>query len=88
AQKTRGPFWRNPGGPFFLSLGEKYMNYNLKLRGKIIEVFGHQWRFAQFLGIPEAEVSRVVNQRKAISQKRKREWAKALNVQPGEIFNE
>lgn len=62
--------------------------YNLMLKGKIIEVFGAQWKFAQHLGIHEAFVSRVLNQRQELSPKKRREWAKALSTQPGEIFDE
>ncbi len=61
--------------------------YNLMLKGKIIEVFGSQWKFAHHLGIHESEISKVINQRKKLSTEKKKEWAKALNSEPGEIFN-
>ncbi|RJQ70855.1 MAG: DUF739 family protein [Desulfobacteraceae bacterium] len=68
------------------------MEVDYRLKAKIAEKFGTQWRFAYFLGIDEAIVSKVVNRRQKrrcwLTAERKRAWADALGCRPEEIFED
>jgi hypothetical protein len=61
---------------------------NRKLKGKIVEVFGSQTNFAMKVGEDETFVSRVVNGRRELDEKKQRRWAKALKVNSGEFFDD
>ncbi len=61
------------------------MNFKLKL--KIIEKFGGQWRFAQAVNEHECIVSKIVRNRKELSHEKKLTWAKVLGCRVGEIFS-
>lgn len=60
------------------------MNLNLKV--KIIERFHTQADFAQSIGADDSLVSRVVRDRRQLSDEKKTLWAKALGCKPEEIF--
>jgi len=51
---------------------------NLKLKFRIIELFGNQANFAQRMGLQESLVSRVVRGRRNLSKKDQKKWAKIL----------
>jgi hypothetical protein len=60
------------------------MNY--KLKAKIIERFGYQWKFAQFLEIDEAVISRVLRGSRQLDDAAKKQWADALGSTEKELF--
>lgn len=55
------------------------MRYN-KLRGRIIELFGSQEKFAKELGISRVSVSKKMNGKSGFSQKDIIKWAKLLKI--------
>jgi plasmid maintenance system antidote protein VapI len=59
---------------------------NTRLKAKIIEKCGHQWSFAQLLGIHESEVSRVLRGQRKLSAAERDRWAAALGTRPSELF--
>ena len=59
---------------------------NTKLKAKIIENYGHQWRFAAAADVPESLVSKILNGRRELSAENKRIWAKALKCKVSDIF--
>ena len=59
---------------------------NMKLKAKIIEHYGHQWRFAAAAGVPESLVSKILNGRFELSDENKRIWAKFLKCKASDIF--
>jgi hypothetical protein len=64
--------------PFFLGIfkQEKKQMYNSKLKGKIIEVYGAQWRFALALAVHETLVSQVLQGERKLVQTIKRNGRK------------
>jgi plasmid maintenance system antidote protein VapI len=60
---------------------------NLILKGKIIEGYGSQWRFAHSLGIHEHEVSAVIRGRKALPLDERRKWAELLGDKEERLFS-
>jgi hypothetical protein len=60
---------------------------NLKLKLKIIEKYGGQWRFAPAVDEHESVISKVIRGRKELSNEKKRIWAKALECRVRDIFN-
>ena len=61
---------------------------NTKLKAKIIENCGHQWKFAAKMDVPESVVSKILNGRRELSVKDKRIWAKALKCKVSDIFGD
>ncbi len=59
---------------------------NLKLKTRIIELFGNQANFAQEMGLQESLVSRVVRGRRRISEEDQNKWAKALQLHVKHLF--
>ena len=59
-----------------------------KLKVKIIEKYGAQWRFAPVVQEHESVVSKVVRERKELPDEKKRIWAKALDCKVEEIFGQ
>jgi transcriptional regulator with XRE-family HTH domain len=59
---------------------------NLKLKGKIIEVYGTQADFAQRINKDESYVSRVVRGRRNITQNEQDNWAGLLGVGRRDLF--
>lgn len=59
---------------------------NLKLKARIVLMFGSQSDFAAKLGMHEARVSQVVRGRRPINMKTRKAWAKALGVKVNDIF--
>ena len=59
---------------------------NLKLKFRIIEVFGNQANFAQKMGVQESLVSRVVRGRRSISKRDQKKWAKILREDVERLF--
>ena len=60
---------------------------NIRLKLKIIEYYGGQWRFAAAVDEHESAVSKVVRYQRALSDEKKRIWAKALRCKPEQIFD-
>lgn len=59
---------------------------NKKLKLKIIETFGTQADFSMAVGEHESNVTRVIRERRTLSDERKERWAKALNCKSKDIF--
>jgi plasmid maintenance system antidote protein VapI len=59
---------------------------NKKLKAKIIEEFGHQWRFAHEIGCHEAMVSAVIRGNRHLSTEERQRWAQVLDCPVKEIF--
>ena len=60
------------------------MNYS-KLRGRIIEKFGSQSRFAKHLGITEQTVTAKLNGRSRFTQEDIIAWCNALDIEPENV---
>jgi plasmid maintenance system antidote protein VapI len=58
---------------------------NTKLRARIIECFGHQWKFAEAVGIHESQVSRVIQRGQQLSSDQAAKWSEALGCDPEEL---
>jgi plasmid maintenance system antidote protein VapI len=61
---------------------------NRKLKAKIVEEFGHQWRFAHEIGCHEATVSAVIRGNRSLSADEQQRWAEALKCCPKELFGD
>jgi len=61
---------------------------NLKLKGKIIERFGAQYKFARALNIVETDISAVIRGRKVLAGPAKEKWARSLGCESEEIFGD
>ena len=59
---------------------------NQKLKAKIVEKFCTQADFADFLGIDETYVSKIVRRRRQLSETDTQQWSDALKCKPEEIF--
>lgn len=59
---------------------------NVRLRVKIIEVFGWQADFAEAMNIHESLVSKIVNGGRILNPEHQKLWAKALHCEVEEIF--
>lgn len=51
-----------------------------KLKGRIVEMYGSQSKFADAIGISKVALSRKLNCMTGFSQKDIEEWAKALEI--------
>ena len=60
---------------------------NLVLKGKIVERYGSQWRFAQSLGVHEHQISQVVRGRRVLSPEDRKRWAEKLGEDEGRLFH-
>ena len=60
---------------------------NNKLKAHIVERFGHQWKFAQAVGIHEAEVSRVIRGHRTLSETDRQTWASVLGIESTAVFD-
>jgi len=58
---------------------------NLKLKAKIIENYGSQYKFAHALGVREIEVSAFVRGHKSLSPEKRREWARLLKCKAKDL---
>lgn len=56
------------------------------LRGKIVEVYGSQRKFADALGISQTALSRKMTCKTGLSQNDIEKWAKMLNIQTVDDF--
>ena len=63
------------------------LKLNLKLKLKIIEKYGGQWRFAAAVGEHESTVSKIIRGQKDLPENKRSIWSKALGCKPEEIFN-
>ena len=59
---------------------------NLKLKFRIIECYGNQANFAQKMRLQESLVSRVVRERRCLSNRDQKKWAKALRLHTEHLF--
>ena len=60
-----------------------------KLRGRIIEKFGSQAKYAEALGVSEVTVSRKMNGHVGFSQRDMKQWGELLDISEsdfGEYF--
>lgn len=55
---------------------------NLKLKARIVELFGTQIDFAEEIGVDRSIVSRVVNSRRSVPEKSQDLWCRALKCDP------
>lgn len=55
-----------------------------KLRGRIVEKYGSQGKFAEAIGLSENSLSKKMNCRVPITQDEIREWSKLLEIDPSE----
>lgn len=51
-----------------------------KLKGRIVEKFGTQGKFAEYIGRTQQFVSYVINGKSELSQREVLEWAEALDI--------
>ncbi|WP_319548815.1 helix-turn-helix transcriptional regulator [Desulfogranum marinum] len=59
---------------------------NLRLKARIIEQHGAQFRFSGKLGVNESTVSQVINGKHHLPPDEKKRWAKKLQCQVSDIF--
>ncbi len=59
---------------------------NRKLRAKIIEHYGSQSNFAEFMDLRESHVSRVIRGRDKLSYAQQKEWAHVLQSTTQYLF--
>ena len=60
---------------------------NRKLKGKIIEQYGSQWKFAEAIHQHESVVSMIVRRRRQLSEKDKQIWADVLGEEIAVLFD-
>ena len=60
---------------------------NLKLKGKIVEKFGSQSRFAQVAEVDETLVSRVVHGYRELDMDEQIRWVEILDTDRGVLFD-
>ena len=56
-----------------------------KLRGRIVEKFGSQGRFAEAVGRSQAYISGVLNGKRYLEQRDINAWVDILDIEPAEI---
>lgn len=56
-----------------------------KLRGKIVEMYGTQEKFAEALGVMSATVSQKLKNKREMTRADILKWAELLNIPPEEI---
>ena len=61
---------------------------NWKLKERICEIFRTQIDFAQRIGKSESKVSLIVRGRRVLSPEDKQRWAKLLNCEIEDIFED
>jgi len=59
---------------------------NLRLKTRILERFGSQFRFSRALGMSEDRPSKIIRKRRVPSPKEAEEIAKLLGTSSGQIF--
>ncbi len=59
-------------------------NYN-RLKGRIVECFGTQGRFAAEVGRSNSHISKVLNGKTYLDQKEIDSWCETLEIEPGDI---
>lgn len=57
-----------------------------KLRARMIEIYGGQWRFANAINEHESMVSKILLGRRELSPEKRKVWAKALDIKESEIL--
>lgn len=60
------------------------MDYQ-KLRGRIVEKYGTQGKFAKAVGLSEQSITAKMNGRSAFSQDDIKLWCELLNIKPKQI---
>jgi transcriptional regulator with XRE-family HTH domain len=61
-------------------------NPNLRLKSRIILLFGTAEDFAEQIGVHPSIVSRVVRGRRKLTAESEKKWAEALKCAPDNIF--
>jgi hypothetical protein len=64
------------------------MHMKRKLKARIIEQFGAQYRFARELNVQETEISAVIRGHKDLEPEKRRKWARVLKCDERDIFTE
>jgi len=59
---------------------------NLILKGKIIEMYGAQWKFAHSLGTHEHFISEVVREKRSLPPEERKRWAEKLQDKEERLF--
>jgi len=59
-----------------------------KLKARIVEKFGHQWRFAHKIGWHEYDVSAVIRGNRVLSQEEQDQWAQVLGCDLADLFGD
>ena len=59
---------------------------NLRLKTRILERFGSQFRFSRALGMSEDRLSKIIRKRRVPSPEEAEEIAKLLGTSRGQIF--
>jgi plasmid maintenance system antidote protein VapI len=62
------------------------VNMNLRLKARIVEVYGTQCDFAQAIDTDETVISRIIRGRRKLDLENQFIWAKALDCKPKDIF--
>lgn len=57
-----------------------------KLRGRIVEIYGTQDKFAEKLGVTPATVSQKLKIKRELTRREISTWAELLNIPPEEIY--
>lgn len=61
---------------------------NLRLKARIIELFGTQSDFARAIKEDETLVSRIIRGRRSLDPDQMEKWAVALDSKPEQLFSE
>lgn len=61
---------------------------NLRLKARIIELFGTQSDFAHAIKEDETLVSRIIRGRRSLDRGQREKWAAALDSKPEQLFPE
>jgi len=67
-------------------LEEKMGKANYKLKARIIELWGSQADFAEYLEVDESYISKIVRRRRELPRAEKVRWAKALEAEVNELW--
>jgi len=61
-------------------------DFNLRLKARILERFGSQFRFSRAVGMSEDRLSKIIRKRRVPSPKETEEMAKLLGASSGQLF--
>ena len=61
-------------------------DFNLRLKARILERFGSQFRFSRAVGMSEDRLSKIIRKRRVPSPKEAEEMAKLPGASSGQLF--